>query len=122
MKVVILAGGLGTRSPKKPKFDPNRWLKLVVIPFCGHIMRHYAFYNHNEFFVALVTRGGHSPYFLDYHYMSHESLTLNWELAKSKCRAVMLAENWIVHLPNTGQLTNMVACKRLQPGYTMKPS
>lgn len=35
MKVLILAGGLGQDLEKKPESDPNQWLVLVDIRFCG---------------------------------------------------------------------------------------
>jgi glucose-1-phosphate cytidylyltransferase len=80
-------------------------------------MRHYAFYNHSEFFVALGYKGDViRRYFLDYHYMNRESLTVELNTGKVEMSGSDAGENWIVHLPNTGQLTNTGGrVKRLKP-------
>ena len=117
MKVVILAGGLGTRLSEETEIRPKPMVEIGNHPILWHIMRHYAFYNHNEFFVALGYKGEViRRYFLDYHYMSHESLTVELGTGKVEMSGSDAGENWIVHLPNTGQLTNTGGrVKRLQP-------
>ncbi len=116
MKVVILAGGLGTRLSEETEIRPKPMVEIGGYPILWHIMRHYAFYNHNEFFVALGYKGEIiRRYFLDYHFMSRESITVELGSGKVEMSGNEPAENWIVHLPNTGQLTNTGGrVKRLQ--------
>src|SRR6185436_16653584 len=116
MKVVILAGGLGTRLSEETEIRPKPMVEIGDHPILWHIMRHYAFYNHNEFFIALGYKGEViRRYFLDYHFMSHESLTVELGTGKVEMSGSNAGENWIVHLPNTGQLTNTGGrIKRLQ--------
>lgn len=116
MKVVILAGGLGTRLSEETEIRPKPMVEIGGHPILWHIMRHYAFYNHNEFFVALGYKGEViRRYFLDYHYMRCQSLTIELNSGKVQMSEGEALENWIVHLPDTGQLTNTGGrIKRLQ--------
>lgn len=56
-KVVILAGGLGTRISEYTKKIPKPMIKINGEPMLMHIMRHYAKYNYNEFYIALGYKG-----------------------------------------------------------------
>ena len=53
MKVVILAGGLGTRLPEYTHSIPKPMVKLNNKPIIHHIMSHYAKYNFKNFYIAL---------------------------------------------------------------------
>ena len=57
MKVVILAGGLGTRISEYTKFIPKPMIKIKGIPILVHIMRHYSKFGFNEFYIALGYKG-----------------------------------------------------------------
>jgi len=117
MKVVILAGGLGTRLSEETEVRPKPMVEIGGHPILWHIMRHYAFYNHNEFFIALGYKGEViRRYFLDYHFMSRESLTVDLSTGHVQASGSDVGENWIVHLPNTGQSTNTGGrIKRIKP-------
>ena len=52
MKVVILAGGLGTRLSELTKTIPKPMIKIKNKPIIFHIMKHYSKYGYNEFFIA----------------------------------------------------------------------
>lgn len=56
-KVVILAGGFGTRISEYTKKIPKPMIKINREPMLMHIMRHYAKYNYNEFYIALGYKG-----------------------------------------------------------------
>ena len=57
MKVVILAGGLGTRISEYTKTIPKPMIRIKNKPIIHHIMDHYASYGHNEFYIALGYKG-----------------------------------------------------------------
>jgi glucose-1-phosphate cytidylyltransferase len=57
MKVVILAGGLGTRISEYTKFIPKPMIKINGLPILVHIMKHYAKFGFNEFYIALGYKG-----------------------------------------------------------------
>tara|TARA_Y100001935_G_C17153636_1_gene431702 strand:- start:22 stop:708 length:687 start_codon:yes stop_codon:yes gene_type:complete len=52
MKVVILAGGMGTRLQEYTKTIPKPMVKIKKIPLIMHIMEHYAKYGFKEFIIA----------------------------------------------------------------------
>lgn len=52
MKVVILAGGLGTRLSEYTKLIPKPMVKIGKIPILVHIINHYMKYNFNNFIIA----------------------------------------------------------------------
>ena len=57
MKVVILAGGLGTRLPEYTHSIPKPMVKIKNKPIIHHIMEHYAKYNFKNFYIALGYKG-----------------------------------------------------------------
>ena len=115
MRVVILAGGLGTRLAEETEVKPKPMVEIGGRPLIWHIMQHYSHYGFKEFLIALGYRGEMiKRFFMDYCSLSG-SMTLdlargNIESDESEC------EDWIVHLRNTGQDTNTGGrVKRLQP-------
>jgi len=101
MKVVILAGGLGSRLSEETEIKPKPMVEIGGKPILWHIMKHYAHYDLKEFFVALGYRGDEiKRYFFDYHNLNG-SMTINLstgslEAQKREC------EDWLVHLIDTG--------------------
>tara|TARA_X000000368_G_C22900230_1_gene653769 strand:+ start:261 stop:956 length:696 start_codon:yes stop_codon:yes gene_type:complete len=57
MKVVILAGGLGTRISEYTKTIPKPMIRVCGKPIIHRIIDHYIKYGHNEFFIALGYKG-----------------------------------------------------------------
>ncbi len=57
MKVVILAGGRGTRLPEYTHAIPKPMVKINGKPIIFHIMSHYAKYNFKNFYIALGYKG-----------------------------------------------------------------
>ena len=57
MKVVILAGGLGTRISEYTKTIPKPMIKICGKPIIQRIIDHYYSYGHREFYIALGYKG-----------------------------------------------------------------
>mgnify|MGYP001294173905 CR=1 FL=1 len=57
MKVVILAGGLGTRLSEYTKIIPKPMVKVAGKPILIHIMNHYYKYGFKDFYIALGYKG-----------------------------------------------------------------
>ena len=53
MKVIILAGGMGTRLPEYTEIMPKPMVRIGGIPILIHIMNLYLRYGHKNFYVAL---------------------------------------------------------------------
>ena len=114
-KVVLLAGGFGTRLAEETEMKPKPMVEIGGYPILWHVMRNYAHQGFKEFFVALGFRGDAiKRYFHDYHILSG-SMTL--DLARGELsRHGQGAEDRIVHLHDTG-LDTMTGgrLKRLEP-------
>ena len=57
MKVVILAGGYGTRISEYSKTVPKPMIKIGGHPMIFHIMKHYSKYGFKDFIIALGYKG-----------------------------------------------------------------
>ena len=52
MKVVLLAGGFGSRISEESVFKPKPMIEIGGMPILWHIMKEYAHYGHNEFIIC----------------------------------------------------------------------
>ena len=52
MKVVLLAGGLGTRISEESQFKPKPMIEIGGKPILWHIMKEYSYYGFNEFIIC----------------------------------------------------------------------
>ena len=76
MKVVLLAGGLGTRLRGETEFRPKPMVAIGTRPILWHIMKTYAHYGHNEFVICLGYKGDViRDYFLNYE-VRHRAVTV----------------------------------------------
>ena len=104
MKVVILGGGLGTRLAEETEIKPKPMVEIGDQPILWHIMKHYAHYGFNEFYIALGYKGAVvKRYFLDYHGFNR-NVTINLADGKPQFRDSE-PEDWTVHLIDTGSDT-----------------
>jgi glucose-1-phosphate cytidylyltransferase len=121
MKVIILAGGFGTRLSELTELIPKPMVPIGGRPILWHIMNHYAYYGHNDFYIALGYKADViKEYFLNYHSLNSD-FRINLETAQIDIldRAV---NNWKVTLIDTG-LNSMTGgrIKRMK-GYLPKES
>jgi glucose-1-phosphate cytidylyltransferase len=115
MKVVILAGGLGTRLAEETEIKPKPMVEIGGRPILWHIMKIYGCHGFGEFLIALGYKGGAiKRFFMDY-YSLNGSMTI--ELANGQTRRHGApCEAWTVHLMDTGVETQTGGrLKRLQP-------
>jgi glucose-1-phosphate cytidylyltransferase len=115
MKVVILAGGLGTRLAEETELKPKPMVEIGGRPILWHIMKHYAHHGFREFVVALGFKGDViKRYFLDYARLNSNftvDLASGDVMRRHVCR-----EDWTVHLIDTGlQTITGGRVKRLAP-------
>ena len=57
MKVILLAGGFGTRLSEYTKTIPKPMIDIGGKPIILHIMKHYAKYGFKDFYIALGYKG-----------------------------------------------------------------
>lgn len=104
MKVVILAGGMGTRLSEETDLRPKPMLEIGGRPILWHIMKGFSQYGFNDFVICLGYKGHLiKEYF--YHYLLHNSdLTISTE--KSSVEYLNRhPEKWNVTLIDTGLST-----------------
>jgi glucose-1-phosphate cytidylyltransferase len=58
LKVVILAGGFGTRLNNETKDKPKALVRIGKMPIIWHIMKYYSYFGYTEFLIALGYKGG----------------------------------------------------------------
>jgi glucose-1-phosphate cytidylyltransferase len=104
MKVAILAGGLGTRLQEETTVKPKPMVSIGGKPILWHIMKIYASHGFNEFALALGYKGEViKDYFLNYRHRS-SSITVQLLTGDVSVREDR-AEDWTVHLFDTGETT-----------------
>lgn len=115
MKVVILAGGLGTRLSEETEIRPKPMVEIGGRPILWHIMKHYAHYGFSEFVLALGYKGEDvKRYFLDY-YRLNGNVSIDLGTGQIDVSHEQPQE-WTVHLVDTGLQTNTGGrVRRLRP-------
>jgi glucose-1-phosphate cytidylyltransferase len=102
MKVVILAGGLGTRLGGLTEATPKPMLRIGSRPLLWHIMRIHAHYGLRQFVLCLGYRADQvKEYFLNYDIYNGD-VTMNLARGEFRLHACSRAEDWDVTLADTG--------------------
>lgn len=114
MKVVILAGGLGTRLAELTADIPKPMVKIGPYPILHHIMNIYSSFGFCEFIIALGYKGEViKNYFLNLKHLMSD-LTIDFESNELIVHNAT-ALHWKIHLVDTGQETQTGGrIKRLQ--------
>lgn len=115
MKVVILAGGFGTRISEESHLKPKPMIEIGDQPLLWHIMKLYSAYGYNDFVICLGYKAFMiKEYFADY-FLHTSDVTFDLENNQMTVHN-NFAEPWKVTLVNTG-LNTMTGgrVKRIQP-------
>ena len=102
MKVVILAGGYGTRISEESHLRPKPMIEIGGNPILWHIMKHYSHYGFNEFIICCGYKGYMiKEYFADY-YLHRSDITFDFTENNKMTIHSNVAEPWKVTLVDTG--------------------
>ena len=101
MKVVILAGGFGTRITEESHLKPKPMIGIGERPILWHIMKEYSHYGFNDFIICLGYKGYViKEYFSDYFLHTSD---VTFDLTKNEMTVHdNYAEPWKVTLVDTG--------------------
>lgn len=101
MKVVILAGGFGTRISEESHLKPKPMIEIGGKPILWHIMKEYSYYGFNEFIICLgYKQHVIKEFFSDYYLHTSDitfDMTTNEMIVHNNC-----SEPWKVTLVDTG--------------------
>ena len=121
MKVVILAGGFGTRISEESDFKPKPMVEIGGQPILWHIMKYYSQFGYHDFIICL----GYKQYVIKEYfaeYFLHTS-DVTFDLANNSMEVhTRHAEPWKVTLIDTG-LNTMTGgrVKRIAPYIGNEP-
>ena len=101
MKVVILAGGVGTRLSEETDLKPKPMVEIGGRPILWHIVKIYSHFGFNDFIVCLGYKGYMIKEYFANYFIHNSNVTIdlennNIDVHDSKC------EPWKVTLLDTG--------------------
>jgi len=104
MKVVILAGGLGTRISEESHLKPKPMIEIGEKPILWHIMKTFSHYGHDEFIILLGYKGYIiKEYFVNY-FLHNSDVTIDLKNNSIETRHLR-TEPWKITLAETGMET-----------------
>jgi glucose-1-phosphate cytidylyltransferase len=104
MKVLLLAGGFGTRLSEETEIRPKPMAEIGGKPILWHIMKSYSQYGHNEFVILLGYKGYYIKEFFANYFLHQSDVTI--DLATNEIKVHNnTSEPWKVTLLETGQDT-----------------
>ncbi|MCX7738951.1 MAG: glucose-1-phosphate cytidylyltransferase [Hydrogenothermaceae bacterium] len=101
MKVVILAGGFGTRLSEETDIKPKPMVEIGGKPIIWHIMKIYSYYGFNEFLICLGYKGYLIKEYFANYFLHMSDITINLRSNKMEIHDIK-SEPWIVTLVDTG--------------------
>ena len=104
MKVVILAGGMGTRISEESYLKPKPMIEIGGMPILWHIMKDYSLFGFNEFILCLGYKGYMIKEYFANYFLHQSDVTIDVKMNKIKVHK-STSEPWQVTLVDTGLTT-----------------
>lgn len=102
MKVVLLAGGFGTRISEESYLKPKPMIEIGDMPILWHIMKMYSHYGYNDFVICCGYKAYMiKEYFADY-YLHRSDITFDFSESNKMTVHNNFSEPWKVTLVDTG--------------------
>ncbi len=101
MKVVILAGGYGTRLGEETQVKPKPMVEVGDKPLLWHIMKIYSHYGFNDFIICLGYKGYMIKEYFSNYFMHQSDVTIDLKNNNVKVHHSK-AEPWQITLVDTG--------------------
>lgn len=106
MKVVLLAGGFGTRISEESQFKPKPMIEIGGMPILWHIMKEYAYYGHTEFIICAGYRQEYIKEWFANYFLNSSDVTFDYREGKNQMTIHNSnIEPWKVTVVDTGYNT-----------------
>lgn len=101
MKVVLLAGGYGTRIAEETDIKPKPMVDIGGKPILWHIMKIYSHYGYNDFVILLGYKGYYIKEYFANYFLHQSDVTINMQTNQMEVHS-NTSEPWKVTLVDTG--------------------
>ena len=123
MKVVLLAGGFGSRISEESVFKPKPMIEIGGMPILWHIMKEYAYYGHNEFVICAGYKQEYIKEWFANYFLHNSDVSFDFRNGKNDMTVHHShLEPWKVTVVDTG-LETMTGgrIRRIQPYVKDEP-
>lgn len=123
MKVVLLAGGFGSRISEESVLKPKPMIEIGGMPILWHIMKEYAYYGHREFIICAGYKQEYIKEWFANYFLHRSDITFDYSNGKSDIIVHQThLEPWRVTVVDTGYHTMTGGrLKRIQPYVGNEP-
>lgn len=106
MKVVLLAGGFGSRISEESVFKPKPMIEIGGMPILWHIMKEYAHYGHNEFIICAGYKQEYIKEWFANYFLHYSDVSFDFREGKNEMTIHHShLEPWKVTVVDTGYNT-----------------
>lgn len=106
MKVVLLAGGFGSRISEESQFKPKPMIEIGGMPILWHIMKEYAYYGHDEFIICAGYKQEYIKEWFANYFLHNSDVSFNFRNGKNEVIVHHSnLEPWQVTVVDTGYNT-----------------
>ena len=103
MKVVLLAGGFGTRISEESQFKPKPMIEIGGMPILWHIMKEYAYFGHTEFIICAGYKQEYIKEWFANYFLHQSDVTFDFQDGKEEMTIhESHCEPWKVTVVDTG--------------------
>lgn len=106
MKVVLLAGGFGSRISEESQFKPKPMIEIGGMPILWHIMKEYAYYGHTEFIICAGYKQEYIKEWFANYFLYNSDVTFDYRNGRNEMLVHQTSmEPWKVTIVDTGYNT-----------------
>ena len=106
MKVVLLAGGFGSRISEESMFKPKPMIEIGGMPIIWHIMKEFSYYGHNEFIICAGYKQAYIKEWFANYFLHNSDISFDFREGKNKMIVHQSKlEPWKVTVVDTGYNT-----------------
>ena len=123
MKVVILAGGYGTRISEESHLKPKPMIEIGGMPILWHIMKEYAYFGYNEFIICAGYKQEYIKEWFANYFLYNSDVSFDFRNGKNEMTIHQSnLDSWKVTVVDTGYNTMTGGrIKRVQPYVGNEP-